>query len=82
MNADQRSDRVQHEAPTVTSGPRAKQGDRRTYTFWILAVSTIAALIVGCYLLASREEFTAKPPAPVENAPSPQAPAAIPQRSQ
>jgi hypothetical protein len=82
MNADQRPDRMRQEAATTTTAPRAKQGDRRTYTFWILVFSTLAAIIVGAYLMATREEFTAKPPAPVENAPGPQSPPVNPQPSQ
>jgi hypothetical protein len=82
MNADQRPDRMRHEAATTTTAPRAKQGDRRTYTFWILVLSTLAAIIVGAYLMATREEFTAKRPDPVENAPGPQSPPVNPQPSQ
>jgi hypothetical protein len=70
------------EAATTTTEPRAKQGDRRTFTFWILVVSVLAAVIVGAYLMATREEFTAKRPDPVENAPGPQSPPVNPQPSQ
>ena len=73
MNADQRSQSAHHETGPVITAPRAKQGDRRTMTFWVLVVSTIAAVIVGVVLLGMRDS----PPA--EKA---QIPVSEPQRSQ
>jgi hypothetical protein len=62
----------------VKTGVRAKQGDRRTVTFWILVVSLILAAIVGWILIAGTEEYTADRPDPVEEAPNPQSPPLVP----
>jgi hypothetical protein len=80
MNADQRPNSVHPEV--VTTGPRAKQGDRRTWTFWVLIISTIAAIVVGLFLLSSRESFTAKPPTAAPASQSTKTPPAAPSGSQ
>jgi hypothetical protein len=83
MNAEQTRHRTHHEAGPVTTGPRAKQGDRRTFTFWILVVSTVVAALVGIVLLAARTEYTSKPPAPVTaGAPANQTPPDVPKPAQ
>ena len=63
---------------TVTTGPRAKQGDRRTSTFWILFMAVILAAIVGVVLLSTTEEYTADRPKPAAEAPAPSATPASP----
>lgn len=72
----ERNDSV-HRGPEKT-GVRAKQGDRRTITFWILVISTVLAAIVGWFLIAGTEQYTADQPDPVEEAPSPQSPPLVP----
>lgn len=62
----------------VKTGVRAKQGDRRTLTVWILVISTILAAIVGWILIAGTEQYTADQPDLIEEAPNPQAPPQVP----
>jgi hypothetical protein len=62
----------------VKTGVRAKQGDRRTVTLWILVVSVILAAIVGWILIAGTEEYTADQPDPVEEGSNPQSPPLVP----
>jgi hypothetical protein len=58
----------------VVSEPRAKQGDRRTSTFWILFMAVILAGIVGVILLSTTEDYTADKPTPAAEAPAPATP--------
>jgi hypothetical protein len=60
-------------APTAgpeLNAPRAKQGDRRSSTFWILFMAVILAAIVGVVLLSTTEEYTADRPEAAQEAPA------------
>lgn len=70
------NDRAERDLRSPTTGPvvnepRAKQGDRRTSTFWILFMAVILAGIVGVVLLSTTEEYTADRPEPAAEAPAP-----------
>lgn len=66
----ERETRSRSSGPVVTE-PRAKQGDRRTSTFWILFMAVMLTAIVGVVLLSTTEDYTADRPNPAAEAPAP-----------
>ena len=68
-NRGDRDPRPRADGP-VTTAPRAKQGDRRSSTLWILFMAVILAGIVGMVLLSTTEDYTADQPNPAANAPA------------